>query len=234
MNRNGYLYRGISELSAFLRSDTKWQDPTPLNLPFSSSLSTELPGWQWFNPSHVNAEFGGAGLTLTALQESVWWMNDRAASYYSHVQGNVDVSVRVNTRSSSKPGRAPDSEYQLAGIMLRDPNCNQSFALESYLFNLVGYRGNSLQVESKTTHRGRSEVTGQLWPSGDADLRIVRKDANFSLFARESEQQEWTQVNHFVRHNLPEVLEVALIAYSFSYGKNVVDLSAQFKNLVIQ
>ena len=101
------------------------------------------------------------------------------------------------------------------------------------MFHVVGHRGKRLQVESKSTIAGYSTVNGYDWESGNARLKTVRKANNFNLFARGLDTEDWVQVNHFERPDLPNTLELSLISYACSYGAGRHDLIAIFSDLSI-
>jgi hypothetical protein len=233
MDRDSRVYRLVSKVAAISGLQVVVAAPA-ISVPFKTNFSAATAGWQWFNSQLVDSRFTGDGLTMVVSEEAVWWKNKRATSYYNYVSGDVDVIVQVKTRKTTDPQAYPDSGYQFGGVMLRSPASSAALTTENYVFNLVGYRGEKLQIESKSTHNGYSEVTGYDWSSGDAELKISRRGTNFFLYARKRDSKQWIEVNSFVREDLPDTLEVALIAYSFSYGKKTVDLTVQFEHILIQ
>jgi hypothetical protein len=105
---------------------------------------------------------------------------------------------------------------------------------ENYVFNVIGNRGsNGIQVETKSTQNGWSSVQGTDWNTADVELKIKRTGALFSLFARSLEDVDWQLIQEYQRSDLPEVLQLGVIVYSYSRGKGIVDLDVSFKDLVV-
>lgn len=233
-DRDGKLYRLASKLTLPLTKNMLSPLRAEMLSPFTASLQEPLPGWQWFQPELVNSHFGNHGLEIKSLTETVWWKNNRGSSYFFPITGDVEAEVTVRTRKQSDPANYPNQDYQFGGIILRDNGSNALFGKESYVFNVIGYRGEGLQVESKSTLDGYSKVSGYDWVSGDARLKVVRKSDDVYLYAQAINSQEWLQVNHFHRPDLPETLELGLIAYAYSYGAGRHDLLVTFSDLSIR
>jgi hypothetical protein len=229
--------RGYKLLTKFLR-------PMITQPELSSSLSanyaegfkqiTENADWKWYQPDLVDWKLDGDSLVIKTNQESVWWKNSRGPMLYRQIRGDVEISIKLNTRKASNPQLFPDTAYQFGGIMLRDPASDSMLTSENYVFNVIGNRGpNGIQVETKSTHNGWSSVQGTNWTTGDVELKIKRIGAKFSLFARSLEDLDWQLVQKYQRADLPETLQLGIIVYSYSGGQGVVDLSVAFKDLVI-
>ncbi len=209
----------------------KWID-----LPFQGSLRTITRDkhWQWYQPKLVQPYLELDKLHVEVLKESVWWKNWRGPMLYSYVKGDVDVQITVNAHKASNPECSLDRAYQFGGIILRDPLSNHSMSSENYVFNVVGHRGgNGFQVETKSTMHGWSIVQGHDWKNGNGELRIRREGSTFELFARKIDTNNWDQLAIFNRPDLPEVLEIGIIAYAYDHGSGYSDLKATFSNLLI-
>jgi len=195
---------------------------------------TENTDWQWYQPDLVDWKLEGDSLAIKTNQESVWWQNTRGPMLFRPVKGDVEVSIKLKARKASNSEVFPDSAYQFGGIMLRDPTSAHMLTSENYVFNVIGNRGpNGIQVETKSTHNGWSSVQGTDWTTGDVELKIKRIGAQFSLFARSLEDADWQLVQEYQRADLPEILQLGVIVYSYSGGQGVVDLTVAFKDLVI-
>lgn len=197
-----------------------------LNDDFSSdSLSTE---WITYNGNMVNISISSGQLIMAPNVESVWWLKERGPMIYKMINGDFSLSTKVQTRKASDTTQYPDKEWQLGGIMLRDPDSENPERGENYVFIVVGYRGTLLQVEVKSTFLGKSEVIGISWPHGDAELRISRKGSLFYMMARKNSTQKWQVIKIYERPDLPNELQAGLIVYSFSNFKGAVDFIARF------
>jgi len=192
------------------------------------------PAWRWLHGELADARTGPEGLTLTPNAESVWWLNRRGPMLYQRVQGDVSVRATVRTRKRSDPSRPPDMEWQFAGLILRSHRGSAVPGREDYVFNVVGFRGASLQVETKSTTRGRSQVDAFDWPSGDADLRIDRRGSRFSLFVRADAHADWRHLIDHDRPDLPAELQLGLIVYAYSEGRGRHDVQGRFEALELR
>lgn len=233
VDRDGLSYKVMSKLVFPLSKQLLPMYENILSGDFESDLTTMPETWQWLKPDLVDYQFTDKGLIVEPTEESVWWKNKRGASLYHHIKGDFDVQVKVITRKASNQASYPDQDYQFGGIILRDPSANAILGRENHVFNVVGYRGGGLQIETKDTTNGYSQVSGFDWSSGDADLRIRRRGSQFDMYARLPLSNKWVQVNSFERKDLPETLEVGLIVYAYSNGKNRYDLTVTFEHIKI-
>ena len=152
---------------------------------------------------------------------------------YVPVEGDIEFTATVRARKASDFGSWPDMEWQFAGIMLRAPESDGFLAMENYVFIVVGHRGSRLQVEYKSTVDGDSEVHAIDWPTGDADLRLVRQGDDFEVLARGVGAEQWISLHEFGRPDLPAVLQAGLIVYAFSEGRGRHDLQARFNEIAL-
>ena len=83
----------------------------------------------------------------------------------------------------------------------------------------------------KSTLSGKSDVSGIDWTTGDAEVRISRKENFFYMMARNNSSEEWQIMETYERSDLPKQLQAGIIVYSYSYEKGVVDLTARFDEI---
>ncbi|MCQ3942988.1 MAG: hypothetical protein DPW22_07200 [Alphaproteobacteria bacterium] len=129
-----------------------------------------------------------------------------------------------------------DNGYQFSGIIARDPSSDGMLSRESYVFSVVGWRGDYMSAETKTTIGGVSTVDGPPWPNGDADLRICRVGASFRLYDRpytgsRTATGAWNLAIQYDRPDLPRELQVGLIAYTYT---DEFDLRAHFTHVSVE
>ena len=170
---------------------------------------------------------------MVPTRESVWWKNKRGPLFYTYFSDDFETSVTVSTRKKSIPGSYPDEAYQFGGLVIRDPRGAAWLSREEYVFIAVGYRGTGLQIESKSTFDGYSDVIGTDWESGDARLRIRRVGKQIELYAYSEKKNQWRLIHSFERE-LPRVVQVGLFSYAYSGGKGIVDIKAWFRDFQIQ
>lgn len=195
--------------------------------------------WTVLNANDFEVEVREGQLVMTPHTNNVWWLEAEGPGVVREIEGNFRVSARVYARKASDPSAPVDSGYQFAGLIARDPASGQPLRKENYVFSVVGWRGDYLSAETKTTRQDRSDVLGPDWESGDADLRICRVDDQFVLYNRALPAGEgsgasagaWQHAVTYERPDLPDALQVGPIAYTFT---NEWDLEARFDGVVIE
>lgn len=203
--------------------------PAPLDLPFREDFASGSgTTWHRFQASLVDVALDSGDLSLTPTRESVWWNNTRGPMLYRTIAGDASVIVSVRTRKRSHKASPPDGEWQFGGVMLRDARGDAWMSRENYVFNVVGFRGKRLQVETKSTKNGTSQVDAWDWPAGDGQLRIERTGHDFNLYARHQQSEQWQRLISYRRPDLPEVLQVGLIIYAYSEGRGRHDMQVFF------
>ncbi|MGI9423651.1 MAG: DUF1349 domain-containing protein [Hyphomicrobiaceae bacterium] len=231
-DRDSMVYRAASKALFPISQQFEVAGEPTAHAPLRAKLNQHPDGWEWFQSELVSKTHEAGGLVMVPSEESVWWKNKRGPLLYTHRSGDFETSVTVTTRKKSAPKSYPDQAFQFGGLMIRDPRGAAWFSQEEYLFIAVGYRGAGLQIESKSTFNGYSKVIGTDWESGDARLRIRRKDNRFELYAFSDKQSEWKIMQVFER-DLPDVVQVGLFSYAYSRGKGIVDLIARFSDFEI-
>ena len=182
-------------------------------------------GWTLVGGEHFSHEVENGELVMTPHTNNVWWMEDQGPGFLRPISGNFHMSTRVYARKASAPDEAVDSGYQFAGIIARDPASAAPDAEENYVFSVVGWRGDYMSAETKTTEDDVSIVAGPDWTSGDAELRICRVNEAFHLYNRPIGETTWTHAITYERRDLPETLHVGPIAYTYT---NAWDMRARF------
>ena len=182
------------------------------------------PAWTSQNIELVDVGVEAGELVMTPNQFSVWFHADQGPAYFQEVSGNFSVSAVVRARSADSPDEPVQSYFQFAGLMLRDP-ASDGAAPENYVFSVVGYRGDYLSHETKSTVNDLSMVDGPPWPSGDAELRICRLGSDIKLFIRTIGGADWIPAIEYRRDDFPATLQVGPIAYAYT---DDVDLRGSF------
>jgi hypothetical protein len=183
------------------------------------------PSWNTLNASIFTHAVTGGELVLTPTAWSMWYEGDQGPGVYKLIDGNFKVSTLVRVRQASKPGKPPSSDYQFGGLMARDP-ASDGVKGENYVFIVLGYRGDYLASEAKTTVDDSSTITAPSWPSGDGELRICRVGKRYRVYRRPIGGSTWEQVEDYTRNDLPQKLQVTLVAYALA---NTPDVIARFE-----
>jgi len=219
-----------------LPSATAQQPATATSPPAPAARATatpiQIPGfesWTVFKPQAVEVAVEDGALILTLRQRALWFMNERGVLVYQLVTGNFKITANVLAARASDPSQPPGQgrSVQLGGLMARDG----SAGTEDYVFIVVGYDGDGLSVETKTTQDSESQWKGPAWGSGQAGLRLCRFGDLFHLYKRHAGTAEaWTLAESFQRPDLPETLQVGANIYSDS----VPDLTVRYDDLRIE
>lgn len=180
------------------------------------------PSWSALNPSAFTQSMTGTGLLMTPT--NLRWLDGVSGpGLVKLVSGNFKATVRVNARSATTPTSPPDHDFQLAGVLARDPASDMAGRNENYVFTVVGFSTPNLCVETKSTLNDVSSYACPGWGSGDAELRICRLGGTFRLYKRAIGASTWTLSTTYNR-TLPNTLQVGPIAY----GVLNFDLIANF------
>ncbi len=186
------------------------------------------PSWQVLNGDTCALTVEGGALHLRPNRNVVWYHAAQGPLVYKLVTGNFRVSTAVRARKASDPSQPVGNGFQFGGIMARDPASDGPTAKESYVFSVLGYRGDYLSAETKTTRGDVSYVAGPAWPSGDGELRICRINGRFHLYNRPIGGAAWKHAITYKRPDLPATLQVGPIAYTFT---DEFDLRASFDEI---
>lgn len=171
------------------------------------------PLWRIDRPSLLRAGVEAGALVLEASGYSLWYQGNRGPCLSKLVTGDFAVTARVAARSTAHPANPPSKPIHLAGLMARNPASEES-GVEDYVFVVVGFDENDLSVETKTTRASGSNYVGPPWPSGDAELRLERRGAQFSLWKRPFDGGEWIEAAVYSRPDLPGTLAVGPFLYA--------------------
>ncbi len=184
--------------------------------------------WTVLNGESFESRLEDGRLHMRPTKNTVWYKADQGPGLIKLVSGNFKVTSIVRARKASAPGEYVSNGFQFAGLIARDPASAQPNAKENYVFNVVGYRGDYLCVETKTTKRDYSDVEGPAWPTADAELRICRKDDVFRLYKRPIGEKVWELGQSYQRSDLPATLQVGPIAYAYT---DEFDLDGSFEEV---
>lgn len=187
----------------------------PLVLERWSSLHIE--GWpdRWHELRFE--EENGQRHLLIQPKVSSWYEDIIGGFLYQPVTGNFEVTARV--KASGNQGPTPIRSFSLGGLMVRAPReviANRfDPGKENWLFLTTGTvdRPGEPQFEVKTTMNSISTLRSYPAQTGWVDLRIVRLRELFTLLYRYI-GGEWTYLDQWVRPDLPQTVQVGLIAYT--------------------
>lgn len=212
--------------------DVAQREDTPDPVPTGPAQNDGFDGdalddaWTVVNGDLAAIEVRDGSLWITPSRYSVWFHHEAGPGVVQEVTGNFAASTTVRARSVARPDDPPFTNFQFGGLIARDPASDAEETPENYVFSVVGYRGDYLSAETKSTINDASMVDGPPWPSGDAEIRICRVDDTFQLYIREIGADAWNLAIAYDRPDLPETLQVGPIAYTYT---DDVDLQASFE-----
>jgi hypothetical protein len=195
--------------------------PAPV-LPASDTFrgTTLDPSWTILDPSKVTATVNN-GLVLVPAANALWFDAGVGGLVYKLVTGDFTATATVHARKASNAAMPPDQAIELGGVMARDPNGSA----ESYVFVVIGFgEQNQLAVEHKSTANSTSTFAEMAF-APDAELRLCRQGATFSLYVRAVGAATWTPDFSIARADLPATLQVGPNAYD---GEAAPDVAISF------
>jgi hypothetical protein len=147
---------------------------------------------------------------------STWYRDYRGALAYKEVTGDFEVTTRIRVRG--KAGGAPQSQFSLAGLMIRTPRDLSRTPWrpggENYIFLSIGSadQPGTWQHEIKTTINSDSQLRTWATNDGSATLRLTRKGA--SVTAAIDDGGGFRPVQTYNRPDMPRTLQVGICAYT--------------------
>lgn len=168
---------------------------------------------------------------------TVWYQDYRGPMVYKELTGDFIVTSQVHISDRDDVGDSdlddiPDgSQFSLGGLMIRtprditdpefdwSPGSHQNDGTnngENYIFLSLGWgnSGNQFQMETKTTRNSNSSLV--LQGRGDnsvINLQIARiGDSVFTLYQIPGE--DWVLNSRYHRPDLPDSLQVGMVAYT--------------------
>lgn len=157
-----------------------------------------------------------AGKLTLEPHASVWYRDYRGVLVFKPVTGDFIATTKLAVRG--KAGGAPQSQFSLAGIMIRTPRdvTPQTWRPggENYTFLSLGAadRPGTYQFEVKTTVNSDSQL--QISPGApEAELRSARIGQAIIMLKR-LPGQPWQIHRRYHRADMPATLQVGLTCYT--------------------
>ncbi len=170
-------------------------------------------GW----PDQIKRLEISAGNLHLEPHTSFWFGDFHAPFLYKQVTGDFIVTTRVEVTGANDP--VPAQAYSLAGLLVRAPHPETAAAwvrgTENWLFITAGSGDGEHvpQYETKNTVDSASRLELTPRPPGPTELRISREGARFTLLRR-VDGGEWVVLRRVDRPDLPDTLQVGVIAYT--------------------
>jgi len=221
--------------------ETRERPLDSLNDEFSTN---SLNQWTWFHqaenfPDKTRLAEIKNGMLQLQTYASGWYADWQAPFLYKTITGNFDVRMRIKV--SGLTAKLPQTEWSLAGLMVRQPKLttrtNWEPQQENWLFLTTGVAeplGNAM-FETKTTSNSASHLKLRPAREGWVELRIVRLQASFILLYR-YDNEAWVVLDRFYRPLLPPTVQVGINAYSGYKGipKTIASDARSFNEHVVK
>lgn len=149
---------------------------------------------------------------------SAWYADFRAAMLYKEVTGDFVLTARSWGAGNSSD--VPRRSFSLVGLVARadtrDTPGTWQPGNENYVFITTGTGDlpGQPQIETKTTTDSESVLTLKGGRRGWVDLRVVRVGSAFLMLFRPAESAEWRISDRFSRPDLPDTLQLGVLAYT--------------------
>jgi hypothetical protein len=185
------------------------------------------PSWQHYQNQYYTASVDNGQLSMdidgaNCNNNCAWYHAQSAGFIYKLVSGNFEVVciARSEEASGSNIGDDIANDTQLGGLLAR----NGLSVSQNYVFNVIGTRFDVPSIETKSTSNNNSGTIEHFGVSStEAELRMIREGSVFTMYSRDLGATEWTQRSTFSRPDLPDTLQVGVIAYAFeSYPEDLV------------
>lgn len=186
--------------------------------------------WQQYGTAYYDLLFDGEQLTMdinnaNCSSNCPWYHSESAGFVYKNIVGDFELISVVHAEEASGANAGDDisNDTQLGGLMARNGNSDT----ENYVFNVVGSRFDNPSIETKsTTNNNSNPIHAFLVATTRSELRMVRSGSVFYMYSRIIGAPTWTLRSTFNRPDLPDTLQVGMIAYAFSSYPQ--DLAVQF------
>lgn len=182
------------------------------------------------NPQVIDSTVDGRTLTLTLKARALWAGGGQGPLVYRLVNGDFTVTATVHARRKSDPTKPPTRPVHLGGLMVHNPTDTTRGGTENYVHLVVGNTPAGIGTETKTTVNSVTQYATQPLTTPNSILRICRKGADFTLYARSDAQTDWRFLTTYARPDLPDSLQVGANVYAALPP----DLQVSFDDLTIQ
>lgn len=207
--------------AASVDAEPIWQDQ------FDSSQS--LTQWQVLEQLDDQDLFPVQTKSLTIKDGALWfepaksgWFNEAVAPFiFREVTGDFDVRTRLKV--TGVKGETPQSQWSLAGLMLRQHiSAEQKSAgrHENWLFINTGVAeipGQTV-LESKYTLNSKSNLRLHPAQQGWIELRLVRAGFAFISLYRYQDNAPWQVLDRYYLQQMPATVQLGFNGYTASAG----------------
>lgn len=200
--------------------ETGGLDPADVDPDFSDEFddASTLSGWMrahqvegrdaQYSTMDIDESTAGA-LTIVPTRDG-WFGDFDGPLLFKMVSGDFVVETLVTAGNTADPDSPPTQFFNSAGLLVRDPS--HSAGQENWIMHNVGFQSEFVGSEGKTTANSESMLT--LVPGARRGrIRMCRFGDRFVLVRRlDDDQGGFMQTHEFARPELPDDLQVGLVA----------------------
>ena len=209
--------------------------PPPVGLASDTFNGTALsPSWQILNPTTAAVSVSGGELHIQPLLGGpafTWFADDEGTFVFKSISGDFSVRSHARATAVSNPNLPPQGQYKLGGIMIRNPASVPGDRNTLHVAVGAGSGSFPVAVEDKTTQNSQSVFLFNAIAQASCELRIQRRAAQFTLEYRIDNNSPWLLARVFNRPDLPQTVQVGLMAYSF---QATPDMRVSFDEIVFE
>ena len=207
-------------------------DPDDSDAQFSDEFDDASTLGQWtrghedegrdaqYSTLDVDESTAGA-LTIVPTRDG-WFGDFDGPLLFKEVSGDFVIKTLVQAGSTSDPATAPMNLFNSAGLLVRDPDHQPG--VENWIMHNLGFQAEFVGSEGKTTVNSESMLTLVPGPNRGR-LRLCRTGDRFILARRLDGESAFMQTHEFNRADLPDTLQVGLVANGWNSGGLEPDLS---------
>lgn len=208
----------------------------PAGTPASDELSDELDDpatlsrWrQWdevdgeARTEHLDLAQSNAGMLTLRPKAGGWYGSYAGPLIYKMVKGDFRVETWVSAAKIADPDAPPDEQFNSAGLIARDPEHGAGHD-DWVMVNVGRQLGALVGSEGKTTV-GSQSVLELVDGPFRGRLRICRVGSVVIVARMLEGETAWRQLQRYDRSDLPEDLQVGMVATAWNTSAEVPDLS---------
>lgn len=151
-----------------------------------------------------------------------WYGAYQGPLLYKMVRGDFRVETSVSAAKIGDPQAPPDEQFNSAGLIARDPEYGPGHD-DWVMVNTGRQLGTLVGSEGKTTVGSQSTLELSEGPPR-GQLRICRVGSGIVLARRLEGETAWRVMNRYDRPDLPEDLQVGMVATGWNTAEQDPDL----------
>ncbi len=194
------------------------------NMNYPQSLSDEfdsqdsLSSWQIFNREKLSKLEIESGVLVFEPSKTAsriaWYEDDQGPLLYKKVKGNFIVDVKLKIVTMKDHNIAPSSQFNSAGIVIRDPRSKDG--RQNWIMYNIGYQYLEFGREAKTTDNSSSilSIYGTAADNNSGKIRFCRINNVFYLYHWLANESKWIvedAADEFERNDFQDSLDVGVV-----------------------